>query len=204
MRHRKLVDQRGEVDTERGAAGGRPPVWRVDAAPELDIVERELGAARVLGLAHRGPLAFADLQALCRKVEDAARAAGARTEGPVFTVLRANPYEVAPSRRSFFTCVRVVGPVTAPEGMSVEALQGGLFLVAAKAGPLRDLDKAFGFLFGKLLAARGHELARPDAPEIRLLFPTPPPGVAKEANLVTEIAIPVVITMRNDSMRNQR
>jgi len=204
MRHRKLVDDRGEVDPSRGAAGGRPPVWRVDAAPDFDVVEREFGATRVLGLPHRGLSTLAGLSALTRRLDDAVRTAGVATAGPIFTVLRSNPYETAPSRRSYVTCVPIVGPVTPPEGLVVDALHGGLFVVTACPGPVRELEKAFGFLFGRFFAARGQELARPEEPEIRLLYPVPPHDVVRESSFVTEVAVPVSITMRTDSLRNQR
>lgn len=204
MRHRKLVDARGEVDPSRGAAGGRPPAWRIDAAPDFDVVEREFGATRVLGMPHRGPLNLPALSALTRKLAEAVRAAGVPTAGPVFTVLRSNPFETAPSRRSYLTCVPILGPATPPEGLALDALYGGLYVIAACPGPLRGLDEAFGFLFGRFFAARGQELARPEAPEIRLLYPVPPHDVPTESALVTEVAVPVVITMRTDSMRNQK
>jgi DNA gyrase inhibitor GyrI len=204
MRHRKLVDDRGEVDPSRGTAGGRPPVWRIDAAPDFDVVEREFGATRVLGMPHRGPLTLPGLAALTRKLEGTARATGVPCGGPIFTVLRSNPLETAPSRRSFLTCLPILGPVTPPEGLAVVALHGGLFVVAACPGPVRGLDKAFSFLFGRFFAARGQELARPEQPEIRLLYPVAPHEVRSEADLVTEIAVPVVITMRTDTLRNQK
>ena len=204
MRHRRLVDEAGAVDPERGAVGGRAPAWRVDDAPELDVVEREFSAVRVVGLAHGGPLSMSDLRGVFRKLDEATRAAGVDRAGPIFTVLRSDPYVVAPGRRSYFTCVPVRGPVTAPEGLPVEHFAGGLFVVAASAGGLAALERAYGFFFGRFLASRSHELARPEAPEIRLLFPTPPVDVGKDTDLVVEVAVPVSTAMRTDTLLNQR
>jgi DNA gyrase inhibitor GyrI len=182
-------------------AMARGPRWRVEDGADLDVVERALTATRVLGVAHRAPRRFADLAALTRTVANAAVTSGAGAGSPIVTVLRANPWEVAPSRRHYFTCTPVSGAVTPPPDFAVETLPGGLFVIAMQEGGLGALDAAFGFLFGRLLPARGHELARE---EIRLVYPTAPHEVAREADLVTQIAVPVVLTMRNDTMRNQR
>lgn len=192
------------MDTERGAVGGRPPLFRVPAAPELDVVERELAAARVLGMAHGGPLSMSELQGISHKLDECARAAGVDRVGPIFTILRSNPYEVAPGRRSYFTGVPVRGAVTVPEGTSLTRVAGGLFVIAATSGGLAALESAYGFLFGRLIASRGHELARAENPEIRLLYLTPPHEVRHDSDLGIEVAVPVSITMRTDTMRNQR
>lgn len=182
----------------------RVPSWRRDAAPDQEVVERELGATRILGKAHRTPGTFAELAAITRELDATLRGAGVRTGGPILTVLRSNPHEVAPSRRHWFTAVPVLGPVTPPPSLSIESLHGGLFILAACRGRLSTIDDAFGYLFARFFPSRGQELARPEEPEIRLLYPTVPHDVTSEADLVIQVAVPVVITMRTDTMRNQR
>lgn len=186
------------------AAPLKAPAWRVDTARDFDVLERDFSATRVVGVSHRGPLTFAGLATLTRSLDAKVRAADLRTSGPLFTVLRSNPYETAPSRRRYLTCVPVVGSAAPPEGLELGAVHGGLFVVTVCPGGLPEIDEAFGFLFGRFFAARGQELARPEEPEIRLLYPTAPHQVVRESAFVAEVAVPVVITMRTDSLRNQR
>lgn len=179
------------------------PAWRVVAGRDYPVVSREFGALRAVGREHRGLLDASTLRSTSASIESAVRAAGLPVAGPLFTVLRSDPWEVAPNRRRTFTGVPVAGPVQPPEGLAVERFAGGLFLLVIHAGPVSTLDEPYGFLFGRFLRARGYELARPEAPEIRLLYPSSPAEV-RDRDLVTEVAVPVVITMRNDTMRNQR
>jgi len=179
------------------------PAWRVAAGRDYGVVSREFGALRAVGLHHRGVLDGRSLRAMVERVEAAVRDARVPVGGPPFAVLRSDPWETAPNRRRTFVGVPVVGTVAAPEGLTVERFSGGLFLLVIHGGPVATLEEAYGFLFGRFLRARGYELARAEAPEIRLLYPTSPLEVP-ERDLVTEVAVPVVITMRTDTMRNQR
>jgi DNA gyrase inhibitor GyrI len=204
MRHRKLVGEYGDVDIERGATGGLAPVWRITNAPDFDVMSRDFGAARVLGVPHKGGLTFANLREMGASIESRQKDKGFRIAGPLMSILKSNPYDVEPGKREYLTGYPIAGRAESTDGFQLERLPGGMHILVVSSGPLIDLEKGFGFLFGRFLAARGYELARPEDPEVRQLYLKSPLACETEDELMVEIAVPVSIMMRTDTMQNQR
>ncbi|MBI2895516.1 MAG: GyrI-like domain-containing protein [Deltaproteobacteria bacterium] len=204
MRHRNPVDELGSVQIDRGLTGGIAPAWSVADAPEMDAISRDFAASRVVGIRHHGPLTFDGLRRVSEKLQVRRKEKGLRVVGPTISVLEANPYEVEPAKRDYFTCFPIAGPVEAMTGIVLRTLPGGMHVLVASSGALADLEKCFAFLFGRFLRSRGYEIARPDEPQIRQIYLRPPHECSSEDDLVTQIAVPVAPLMRTDTLGNQR